>query len=285
MSKFSWFYLIGIISLLGLWFIGIKRQPLTSNQSAITTLLLQEIKNQQVFPSRKVFFPSTSLAKETIEWSAGQVYHLCLGEKAKMQDALTWLKQHFPDKEFVLKHFSYGLYNYTDAEKMISFEDRLREPLPAGFLLAYLKGGTRIGASNIYTLNQLINQNKHQSTLYLFWKKDPLQANPFPFSPDNYHLEINYDQGTHFGGNSYIAINQIIFRHKHNQEVIASYPMNIKIEEPFVIFNYDFQLRFPFYNYQKEGVLWDTNHIKSLRKIELYEKRTGQSRTLYYDVE
>ncbi|KND62723.1 hypothetical protein AlmWB_00690 [Candidatus Phytoplasma phoenicium] len=61
--------------------------------------------------------------------------------------------------------------------------------------------------------------------------------------------------------------------------------MNQKIEEPFFIFNYDFALKFPFYNYVTEGVLWNTNHIKSLKKIDLYEQKTKQKRTLYYDVE
>ncbi|WP_457915993.1 hypothetical protein [Candidatus Phytoplasma sacchari] len=49
--------------------------------------------------------------------------------------------------------------------------------------------------------------------------------------------------------------------------------MNIRIEEPFYIFNYDFQLRFSYYNYQKKGMFWYTNQIKSLKKILSFMKK------------
>ncbi|WP_238055021.1 hypothetical protein [Candidatus Phytoplasma ziziphi] len=113
----------------------------------------------------------------------------------------------------------------------------------------------------------------------------PYSPQPIPFIPENYHLEIIYDKGTNFGGPSYLAIDKIVIKDIQKDKIVGVYPINQKIKEPFVIFNYDFKLKFPFYNYEQEGVLWNTNHIKSLKKIDLYEKRTGQHRTLYYDVD
>ncbi|WBL31323.1 hypothetical protein [Candidatus Phytoplasma sacchari] len=67
------------------------------------------------------------------------------------------------------------------------------------------------------TLKQLIEQHRHQTTLYLFWRREPSYKNNFLFSLYDYQLEIDYVQGTPFGGAIYLHINQITFRHKQSK--------------------------------------------------------------------
>ncbi|AYJ01153.1 hypothetical protein CWO85_03330 [Candidatus Phytoplasma ziziphi] len=214
-----------------------------------------------------------------------EVYDVYLGENTGMKEVLGWLKYFFPYKKFET-HFSYALYNTSDIDNQVSFNFRIKEPPPEKFLLAYFEGGSREGQNDKYTLEDLKNMGNGASHLYFFWSMNkPYSPQPIPFIPENYHLEIIYDKGTNFGGPSYLAIDKIVIKDIQKDKIFGVYPINQKIKEPFVIFNYDFKLKFPFYNYEQEGVLWNTNHIKSLKKIDLYEKRTGQHRTLYYDVD
>ncbi|MDV3174402.1 MAG: hypothetical protein Q8779_02485 [Candidatus Phytoplasma stylosanthis] len=213
------------------------------------------------------------------------VYYVYLGENTGMKEAMGWLNYHFPLYHFS-HQFSYALYNASDQQKEVNFQFRIKEPPPFHFLLAFFEGGKREGKDDTYTLEDLKQMGNGETALYFFWSlnKPPLPSS-FPFLPENYHLEIIYEQGTNFGGPSYLFIDKIIIKDIIKDKVVGVYPINQKIEEPFIIFNYDFELKFPFYNYQSEGYLWSTNHIRSLKKIDLYEKRTGQHRTLYYDVD
>ncbi|WP_341266700.1 hypothetical protein [Candidatus Phytoplasma fraxini] len=217
-----------------------------------------------------------------------ECYHVYLGENTGMKEVLGWLKYHFSTKTFE-KDFSYALYNASDStSEPVHFKYRIKETPPEHFLLAYFEGGIREGKNDTYTLEDLKKMGNGATHLYCFWNKNapsnPLQ-DIFLFQPQNYHLEIIYDQGTNCGGPSYFFIDKIVVKEIAKDKIVAIYPINQKIEEQFTIFNYDFELQFPFYNYTPDGMLWSTNHIKSLKKIDLYEKRTKQKRTLYYDVE
>ncbi|GLH60822.1 hypothetical protein [Paulownia witches'-broom phytoplasma] len=212
-------------------------------------------------------------------------YNVHLGENSNIKDALGWLHYHFPNKNFK-SNFSYALYNNNSLNNEIDFQYRIKEPPPKDFLLAYFDGGTRDGKNNLYNLDTLTQMGNGASDLYFFWSNNrPYIPESTSFTPENYHLEIIYDKGTNYGGPSYLAIDKIIIKDIQKDKIVAVYPINQKIEEPFYIHNYDFVLKFPFYNYIQEGMLWSNSHIKSLKKIDLYEKRSGQNRTLYYDVE
>lgn len=214
-----------------------------------------------------------------------EVYDVFLGENTGMKEVLGWLKYSFPQKSFN-HHFSYALYNASEEKNQVAFDFRIKEPPPQNFLLAYFEGGTRDGQNDKYTLEDLKNMGNTASHLYFFWSLNkPYHSQPTPFIPENYHLEVIYEKGTNFGGPSYLAIDKIVVKDLQKDKIVGVYPINQKIEEPFIIFNYDFELKFPFYNYTQDGMLWSTNHIKSLKKIDLFEKRTGQKRTLYYDVD
>ncbi|WP_157022364.1 hypothetical protein [Candidatus Phytoplasma phoenicium] len=211
------------------------------------------------------------------------IYDVYLGENTGMKEALGWLKYAFPQKNFQ-HHFSYALYNQADLDE-VSFDFRLKDP-PPHFLLAYFEAGTREGQDETFSLATLKKQGHGASSLYYFWSQPkPYLPQTTPFRPENYQVDILYDQGTNFGGPSYFFLHKVILKDREKNQVVGVFPMNQKIEEPFFIFNYDFALKFPFYNYVTEGVLWNTNHIKSLKKIDLYEQKTKQKRTLYYDVE
>ncbi|WEK82618.1 MAG: putative secreted protein [Candidatus Phytoplasma pruni] len=240
---------------------------------------------------KSLFYEQIKPLEETTTMDDMKVYHVYLGQNATMKDALGWLGHYFKDKTFK-STFTYALYNNQINDKMIEFNYRIKEPPPQGFLLAYFEGGTRAGKNDTYTLEDLKQMGQGAKALYYLWATHPPLSNKpndnlpaIPFEPTNYKLEIFYDKGTNFGGPSYLAIDKIALKDIRNQKIVAIYPINQKIEEPFVIFNYDFELKFPYYNYVQEGMIWNTNHIKSLRKIDLYEKRTNQKRTLYYDVE
>ncbi|WP_051006258.1 hypothetical protein [Poinsettia branch-inducing phytoplasma] len=254
------------------------------------TVLLQETQPSSFKPlSSEIdnfYYHSLLLLKEQT-YQNTECYNVYLGENTGIKEALGWLKYHFPAKTFE-KDFSYALYNASDStSEPVHFKYRIKEPPPEHFLLAYFAGGTREGKNDTYTLEDLKQRRNGATNLYLFWNKNA-PSTPLPdtflFQPQNYHLEIMYDKGTNFGGPSYFFIDKIVVKEIAKDKIVAIYPINQKIEEPFTIFNYDFELKFPFYNYTQEGMLWNTNHIKSLKKIDLYEKKTGQHRTLYYDV-
>ncbi|MEC4559301.1 MAG: hypothetical protein U9532_04030 ['Conium maculatum' witches'-broom phytoplasma] len=264
----------------------VAQEELLKHNNSLSNLLKPQ--NETI---NSLFYDQIKPLEETTTMADMKVYHVYLGQNATMKDALGWLGHHFKDKTFK-STFTYALYNDKDNESLVEFDYRIKEPPPQGFLLAYFAGGQRVGTNNAFTLEKLKQMGQGAKALYYLWTTHPplsSETDPhlptIPFEPANYELEIFYDKGTNFGGPSYLAIDKIALKDIRNQQIVAIYPINQKIEEPFVIFNYDFELKFPYYNYIQEGVLWNTNHIKSLRKIDLYEKRTKQKRTLYYDAE
>ncbi|MGL9687607.1 MAG: hypothetical protein ACQBVK_02345, partial [Candidatus Phytoplasma sp. TWB_XP] len=169
-----------------------------------------------------------------------KLYNVFLGENSDKKDALGWLHHHFPNKTFK-SNFSYALYNNNSLNNEINFQYRIKEPPPKDFLLAYFDEGTRNGANNVYNLEDLTQLGNGASNLYFFWSNNkPYVSESTSFAPENYHLEIIYEKGTNFGGPSYLAIDKIIIKDIQKDKIVAVYPINQKIEEPFYIYNYDF---------------------------------------------
>ncbi|PQP79405.1 hypothetical protein C6B37_01920, partial [Candidatus Phytoplasma phoenicium] len=165
-----------------------------------------------------------------------EVYDVFLGENTGMKEVLGWLKYSFPQKTFN-HHFSYALYNADEKNNQVSFDFRIKEPPPQNFLLAYFEGGQRDGQNDKYTLDDLKNMGNGASRLYFFWSLNkPYHPQPTPFIPENYHLEIIYDKGTNFGGPSYLFIDKIVVKDLQKEKIVGIYPINQKVEEPFVIF-------------------------------------------------
>ncbi|WIA07865.1 MAG: putative secreted protein [Candidatus Phytoplasma cynodontis] len=289
MTKIQAFYLFCISLLLSLGIGGWLRQKKRTSPRAIKKEITQAVLCKKalgpVHSSKWTEIVAAASPKISSITAQIPVCHLSLGQQAGMEEALTWLKEHFPEKTFIINHFSYGLYNPSDAHTSVTFEKRFQEPIPPGFLLAYIRSGQNNLVSEPLTLKNLMQSQPSGVVLYLFWKRDPFQDEVWTFDPQNYQIEVLYDRGTPFGGNSFVHLTQLILKNSQTQQVVALFPLNMKIEEPFNIFNYDFGLKFPFYNYESQGLFWSTNSIKSLKKIDLYEKKTGQSRTLYYDAE
>ncbi|MEC4558616.1 MAG: hypothetical protein U9532_00255 ['Conium maculatum' witches'-broom phytoplasma] len=234
----------------------VAQEELLKHNNSLSNLLKPQ--NETI---NSLFYDQIKPLEETTTMVDMKFYHVYLGQNATMKDALGWLGHHFKDKIFK-STFTYALYNDKDNESLVEFDYRIKEPPPQGFLLAYFAGGQRVGTNNAFTLEKLKQMGQGAKALYYFWTTHPplsSETDPhlptIPFEPSNYELEIFYDKGTNFGGPSYLAIDKIALKDIRNQQIVAIYPINQKIEEPFVIFNYDFELQFPYYNYIQEGVI------------------------------
>ncbi len=209
------------------------------------------------------------------------IYNVYLGKKSDKDVALEWLRKNFSNQHYQI-NFSYGLYNSQIIQSTVFFNSRIKEPPPQNLLLVYFDGGTRDKANNCYSLEALKNLGNGAQNMYIFWQDE----NPFNdknFIQNNFCTDLIYEKGSFLGGPSYLNVKHIALKNINTNEIIATFPVKCQIEVPCSLDGLDLELKFPFYNYKIEGLLSNT-HIKSLRKIDVYSKHTGQSKTLHYKI-
>ncbi|MGL9687279.1 MAG: hypothetical protein ACQBVK_00500 [Candidatus Phytoplasma sp. TWB_XP] len=207
------------------------------------------------------------------------IYNVYLGEKSDKDMALEWLRKNFSNQHYQI-NFSYGLYNSQIIQSTVFFDSRIKEPPPQNLLLVYFDGGTRDKANNCYSLEALKTLGNGAQNMYILWQ-DESPFNDKNFIQNNFCTDLIYEKGSSLGGPSYLNVKHIALKNINTNEIIATFPVKCKIEVPCSLDGLDLELKFPFYNYKIEGLLSNT-HIKSLRKINVYSKHTGQSKTLYY---
>ncbi|ABC65550.1 conserved hypothetical protein [Aster yellows witches'-broom phytoplasma AYWB] len=209
------------------------------------------------------------------------IYNVYLGKKSDKDMALGWLRKNFSNQHYQI-NFSYGLYNSQIIQSTVFFDSRIKEPPPKNLLLVYFDGGTRDKANNCYSLEALKTLGNGAQNMYILWQDE----NPFNdknFIQNNFCTDLIYEKGSFLGGPSYLNVKHISLKKINTNEIIATFPVECQIEVPCSLDGLNLELKFPFYNYKTEG-LFSNTHIKSLRKINVYSKHTGQSKTLYYKI-
>lgn len=207
------------------------------------------------------------------------IYNVYLGKTSDKDMALEWLRKSFSNQHYQI-NFSYGLYNSQITQSTVFFDSRIKEPPPPNLLLVYFDGGTRDKSHNCYSLESLKSLGNGAQNMYIIWQDE----NPFNdknFLQNNFFTDLIYEKVSFLGGPSYLNVKHIALKNIKNNEIIATFPVKCQIEVPCSLDGLDLELKFPFYNYKIEGLLSNT-HIKSLRKIDVCSKITGQTKTLYY---
>ncbi|WP_349401882.1 hypothetical protein [Candidatus Phytoplasma solani] len=210
-----------------------------------------------------------------------KIYNVYLGKTSDYKKALEWLKAKFNNLNFV-KNLSYGVYNDQINQSYVCFNSRLRDELPEKLLLVYFDEGTRKNTNNCYSLDALKSLGNGAKNMYIFWQ-DENHTKEQNFWQENFYTDLIYEKGSGYHSPSYLNINSIVLKKKDNNEVVAIFPIKCQIKAPISLYNYDLELRFPYYKYQYKGLFWKTRKIKRIQKIDLYAKQTGEKRTLYYE--
>ncbi|MBS2126208.1 hypothetical protein J8J04_00540 ['Fragaria x ananassa' phyllody phytoplasma] len=211
------------------------------------------------------------------------VWNIYLGSESQDSKALEWLKNKFINRHFV-KNFRYGIYNDQIYQSYVCFNSLLENPLPEKLLLIYFDEGTRKNTSNCYSLEALKNLGNGAKNMYIFWKDEiPISLSEANFLEKNFYTDIVYEKVADYNGPSYVNIESILLKKLDNNEIVAKFPIKCQIKAPFSLYNYDLQLRFPYYKYKSQGFFWKTRKIQKLRKVDLYAMQTGEKRTLYYN--
>ncbi|WP_257608390.1 hypothetical protein [Rice orange leaf phytoplasma] len=209
------------------------------------------------------------------------IYNVYLGKKSDKDMALEWLRKNFSNQHYRI-NFSYGLYNSQIIQSTVFFDSRIKEPIPQNLLLVYFDGGKRNKDNNCYSLEALKTLGNGAQNMYILWQ-DESPFNDKNFIQNNFCTDLIYEKGCFLGGPSYLDVKHIALKNINTNEIIATFPVKCKIEVPCLLDGLNLELKFPFYNYKIEGLLSNT-HIKSLRKIDVYCKHTGQSKTLFYKI-
>ncbi len=249
--------------------IDLKKQILMLENEKYKTKELDEQFNDQIKPQLESQIQGMN------------IYNVYLGKTSDKDIALEWLRKNFSNQNYQI-NFSYGLYNSQIIQSTVFFDSRIKEPPPQNLLLVYFDGGTRDKANNCYSLEALKTLGNGAQNMYILWQ-DETPFNDKNFIQNNFCTDLIYEKGSFLGGPSYLDVQHIALKNINTKEIIAIFPVKYRIEVPYSLDGLDLELKFPFYNYKIEGLLSNT-HIKSLRKINVYSKHTGTSKTLYYKI-